>query len=168
MVSPHHSEALLSATSASCEEWFPKPGRQKTKQTVQGIWAAIDNATSPLTHFINIYWVTIMYQVLQVQREGSNGAHPWEDHLENRKATHSSSLAWGIPWTVWSMGSQRFGYDWATFPSLIDDRGVQRGHVSPEGTSKANTLVQALCSQEHSQTTHLFCLFLKIFFYIEF
>ena len=29
----------------------------------------------------------------------------WEDLLEKGKATHSSILAWGIPWTVWSMGS---------------------------------------------------------------
>ena len=31
----------------------------------------------------------------------------WEDPLEKGKATHSSILAWRIPWTVWSMGSQR-------------------------------------------------------------
>ena len=29
----------------------------------------------------------------------------WEDHLEKGKATHSSILAWRIPWTVQSMGS---------------------------------------------------------------
>ena len=28
----------------------------------------------------------------------------WEDLLEKEKATHSSILAWRIPWTVWSMG----------------------------------------------------------------
>ena len=28
----------------------------------------------------------------------------WEDPLEKGKATHSSILAWRIPWTVWSMG----------------------------------------------------------------
>ena len=27
------------------------------------------------------------------------------------KATHSSILAWRIPWAVWSMGSQRVGHD---------------------------------------------------------
>ena len=31
----------------------------------------------------------------------------WEDPLEKRKATHSSILAWRIPWTIQSMGSQR-------------------------------------------------------------
>ena len=31
----------------------------------------------------------------------------WEDPLEKGKATHFSILAWRIPWTVQSMGSQR-------------------------------------------------------------
>ena len=36
----------------------------------------------------------------------------WEDPLEKGMATHSSILAWGIPWTedpgrLWSMGWQR-------------------------------------------------------------
>ena len=34
----------------------------------------------------------------------------WEDPLEKGKATHSSILAWRIPWTK-SMGSQRVGHD---------------------------------------------------------
>ena len=40
----------------------------------------------------------------------------WEDPLEKVMATHSSILAWRIPWTekpggLESMGSQRAGYD---------------------------------------------------------
>ena len=35
----------------------------------------------------------------------------WEDPLEKGKATHSSILAWKIPWTVESMGSERVGHD---------------------------------------------------------
>ena len=31
----------------------------------------------------------------------------WEDSLEKGTATHSSILAWGIPWTVQSVDSQR-------------------------------------------------------------
>ena len=43
----------------------------------------------------------------------------WEDSLEKRMAIHSSILAWRIPWTeepgrLWSLGSQRIEYDWAT------------------------------------------------------
>ena len=38
-----------------------------------------------------------------------------EDPLEKGMATHSSILAWRIPWTeehsgLWCMGSQRFGH----------------------------------------------------------
>ena len=36
----------------------------------------------------------------------------WEDPLEKGKATHSSILAWRIPWTVWSTGLQRVGHAW--------------------------------------------------------
>ena len=41
----------------------------------------------------------------------------WEDPLEKGMATHSSVLAWRIPWTeepgrLQSMGWQRVGHDW--------------------------------------------------------
>ena len=47
----------------------------------------------------------------------------WEDPLEKEMATHSSTLAWRIPWTeepgrLQSMGSQRVRHDWATSLSL--------------------------------------------------
>ena len=40
----------------------------------------------------------------------------WEDPLEKEMATHSSTLAWRIPWTeepsgLQSTGSQRVGHD---------------------------------------------------------
>ena len=43
----------------------------------------------------------------------------WEDPLEKETATHSSVLAWRIPWTeepggLQSVGSQRVGHDWVT------------------------------------------------------
>ena len=49
-------------------------------------------------------------QETQVQSLG------WEDPLEKGMATHSSILAWRIPWTeepggLQSMGSQRVGHD---------------------------------------------------------
>ena len=34
----------------------------------------------------------------------------WKDPLEKGKATHFSILAWRIPWTIESMGSQRVGH----------------------------------------------------------
>ena len=52
-------------------------------------------------------------QEMQVQSLG------WEDLLEKEMATHSSNLAWRIPWAEepgkpQAMGSQRVGRDWAT------------------------------------------------------
>ena len=43
----------------------------------------------------------------------------WEDSLQKVMATHSSALAWRIPWMVepsrvQSMGSQRVRHDWVT------------------------------------------------------
>ena len=54
--------------------------------------------------------------------------HPpgWEDPLEKEMATHSSTLAWKIPWMgepgrLQSMGPQRVRHDWATsLGSLLD------------------------------------------------
>ena len=46
-----------------------------------------------------------------------------EDPLENELATHSSTLAWRIPWReepdrLQSLGSQRVGHNWVTSLSL--------------------------------------------------
>ena len=35
----------------------------------------------------------------------------WEDPLEKEKATHSSTVARRIPWTIKSTGSQRVRHD---------------------------------------------------------
>ena len=56
----------------------------------------------------------------------------WEDPLEKEMATHSSILAWRIPWTrepggLQSTGSQRVGHDWATSFSVSDQSRI----VSP-------------------------------------
>ena len=48
-----------------------------------------------------------------------------KDPLEKEMATHSSSLAWKIPWTekpgrLQSMGSQRVGHDWVKYIETIN------------------------------------------------
>ena len=52
----------------------------------------------------------VSYQLTQVWSLG------WEDALEEEMATHSSLLAWRIPWTeepggLQTKGSQRVGHD---------------------------------------------------------
>ena len=53
---------------------------------------------------------------LPTMRETGVQSLGWEDLLEKEMATHSSILAWKIPWTeepggLQSMGSQRVGHD---------------------------------------------------------
>jgi len=59
------------------------------------------------------------------------GSLGWEDPLEKGMATHSSILAWRIPWTeepggLQSMGSQRIGQDvgawWAAVYGVTQGR----------------------------------------------
>ena len=49
----------------------------------------------------------------------------WEDPLEKGKATHSSILAWRIPWAVLSMGLQRVRHNWATFTFSVRENIIQ-------------------------------------------
>ena len=49
----------------------------------------------------------------------------WKDSLEKGMVTHSSILAWRVPWTeepsrLQSMGLQRVEYDWATFTYTLN------------------------------------------------
>ena len=56
-----------------------------------------------------------------------------EDPLEEGMATHSSILAWEIPWTeepggLQSVGSQRVGHDWSNLArASAEDRGLIPG-----------------------------------------
>ena len=57
-----------------------------------------------------------------------------EDPLENEMATHSSTLAWKIPWTekpgrLQSMGSQRAGHDRVTSPHSTGEKKKKRRHI---------------------------------------
>ena len=52
-------------------------------------------------------------------QETQAGSLGWEDPLEKGMATHSSVLAWKIPWTeepdsLHSIGLQKAGHDWET------------------------------------------------------
>ena len=60
--------------------------------------------------------VAQMVKRLPTMRENRVRSLGWEDLLEKEMATHSSILAWKIPWTeelgwLLSMGSQKVGHD---------------------------------------------------------
>ena len=57
----------------------------------------------------------------------------WDDPLEKEMATHSSAVAWRIPWTeepggLQSIGSQRVRYDLATEHARV--HVCLKGHYS--------------------------------------
>ena len=64
-------------------------------------------------------WVSLVAQMvknLPATQETKIRSLGWEDPLEERMSTHSSILAWRIPWTeesgrLESMGSQRVKYE---------------------------------------------------------
>ena len=70
---------------------------------------------------ICIYLLTLvahMVKRLPAMRETWVLSLGQEDPLEKEMTTHSSTLAWKVPWTeepgrLQSTGSQRVGYDWA-------------------------------------------------------
>ena len=62
------------------------------------------------------FLVAQMVKRLPTMRETQVQSLGWEDLLEKEMATHSSILAWKIPWTeelgrLQSMGLQRVGHD---------------------------------------------------------
>ena len=61
----------------------------------------------PLIHVL----VVQMVKSLSGMQETWVQSLGWKDPLEKGIATHSSVLAWRIPWTVESMGLQRVGCD---------------------------------------------------------
>ena len=54
-------------------------------------------------------WASLVAQLVKsppAMRETWVRSLGWEDPLKKGTATHSSILAWRMPWTVYSMGSQ--------------------------------------------------------------
>ena len=75
--------------------------------------------SKPKSKPLRISLVTQMVKRLLTMWETRVRSLGWEDPLEKEIATHSSTLAWKIPWTeepgsLQSMGSQRVGHDWVT------------------------------------------------------
>ena len=65
----------------------------------------------------------------------------WEDPLEEVMATHSSILAWRIPWTeepgrLQFMGLQRVGHDWSDLAHMY------KGRIFIQSSTFKNPLLQ--------------------------
>ena len=87
-----------SACNAGDPSLIPKLGRSAGEGVgypLQYSWASL---VAQLVKHLPAMWETWVLSL------------DWEDPLEKGKATHSSILAWRIPWTLWSMGLQRVGH----------------------------------------------------------
>ena len=103
-------------TQSSEDPVQPKIKRKKTWDLVTFRW-------NLSTFVISQSLVAQTGKRLPKTRETRVRSLGWEDPLEKEMATHSSILAWKIPWTMepgrlQSMGSQRVGHDWVTSLSL--------------------------------------------------
>ena len=85
---------------------------------------------SLLSLVFSLFWFTTAFFVAQRlkclpgMQETWVWSLGWEDPLEKEMATHSSALAWRIPWReepgrLQSMGLQRVGHDWVTLLYLL-------------------------------------------------
>ena len=96
-------KSLLMKVKEESEKAGLKHNIQKTKIMASG----------PITSCS--YWASLLAQRVKASVYNA-GALGWEDPLEKEMTTHSSTLAWKIPWTekpgrLQSMGSQRVGHD---------------------------------------------------------
>ena len=80
-----------------------------------------------------------------------------EDPLEKGMATHSSILAWRIPWTeepgqLWSLKSQRVGHDWVTNTTEQKMSGNPRAGASVISLASAAPLYPSAAEKGMSQS----------------
>ena len=103
------------------------------------------NASVIRDHILSLKWTSLVTQMvkhLPTMRETQVQSLGWIDPLEKEIATHSSILAWKIPWMeepgrLQSMGSQRVGHDWATSLSLYVSWMTSNG-ISTERDTKVH------------------------------
>ena len=73
---------------------------------------------------LRVSQVAQQYRIYLPMQEMKVQSMDWEDPLEEEMATHSSILAWRIPWTeessrLQSMGSQKVRHNWARIGSSV-------------------------------------------------
>ena len=98
-----------------CGILVPHPGIEPRPPAV-AVWSPNHWTTRELPRFFVLFQTAENLPAIQETWVQSLG---WEDPLEKGITTHSSILAWRIPWTeepggLQSMGSQRVGHNWAT------------------------------------------------------
>ena len=91
---------------------------QKKERKIWVTSSEVDECRNCYTEW-ETFLVAQMVKHLPTMLETRVQSPGWDDLLEQEMATHSSILAWKIPWTeepggLQSKGSQKVGHDWAT------------------------------------------------------
>ena len=106
--------------------------------------------------YIQHYGASLLAQTLNnmpAMQETQVQSLGWEDLLKKETASHSSILAWRIPWTekpgrLQSMESQRVGHDWVTNTSGSVVKNM------PANTGDASSIPGRIRSLDKELTTH--------------
>ena len=129
------SRTWLKLLSSSCSsnwdsrrrQWHPTPvllpGKSYGRRSLVGCspWGPEESDTTEQLPF-HFHWVSLVVQKVKklfAVQETWIQSLGQEDPLKKGMATHSSILAWRMPWIeepggLQSMGSQRVGYNWVT------------------------------------------------------
>ena len=104
-------------------------------------------------------WWAAVHGVTKSRTRLSNFTFTFHFHaLEKEMATHSSTLAWKIPWMeepggLQSMGSLRVGHDWATSLSRIGEgNGTPLQYSCLENLRDGRAWWAAICEVAQSRT----------------
>ena len=117
------------AKIAACGSLVSRPGIESMSPALEGRFLTTGASGKSLLGFVNFLSMHLSsfggsVKNPPAKRETWIRSLGWEDPLEEGMATHSSILAWRIPWTkesggLRSMGSQSVWHDWATKHSTV-------------------------------------------------
>ena len=114
--------------------------------------------------------VTQTVKHLPTMRETWIQSLGWEDPLEKGRATHSSIVAWRIPWTedpgrLQSMGMQRVRHNWVTKPSPAQHKDTHvtfhKEHCSA-GFFSCDVFVRPQCQSNNDQICRSYDMFFSV------
>ena len=122
--------------------WEGYLGEKKLRSVIIDSWASL---VAHMVKNLPAMWETCVWSLGQ------------EEPLEKGMATHSSILAWEIPWTeepgrLESMGSQRVRRDW--FSEFLQNG--MAGWEDRAGANSANSLIDSMRLNEETEIKVLF------------
>ena len=126
-------------TARRCNQWILK--EISPEYSLEGLMLKLKLQCFGLLMRRTHSLVAQMVKCLPAMQETLVQSLGWEDPLEKEMATHSSTLAWKIPWMekpggLQSMALQRVRHDWATSLSFFSFDGGKDWRQEEKGTTE--------------------------------